>query len=72
MRELSGRVLPDAHPHVQLVKQVLHRLIAASEAYDPNVRDYKWELHVIAGDEKNAFVLPGYVRVSCCVIYTCF
>ncbi|KAL1954997.1 hypothetical protein VTO42DRAFT_350 [Malbranchea cinnamomea] len=59
MQELRGRILPDSHPYVRKVGQVLQRLIAASEAYDPRVRDYKWTLHVIADDEKNAFVLPG-------------
>lgn len=59
MRELRGRILPEAHPHVQLVKQILDRLITSSETYDPGVRNLEWELHVIASEEKNAFVLPG-------------
>lgn len=60
MHQLRGRILPPSHPHVLAVKEVLERLIQSSIVYDPKVRDLKWELHVVADDERNAFVLPGY------------
>lgn len=60
-RETLGSVrrhlLPTDHPVVQLVEDVLNRLIP----YAP-VEGANWKVHVIKDDgNANAFVLPGYV-----------
>lgn len=61
MKQLRGKMLPESDPRVQAIQGVLSKLIAAAQEYDPRAREWKWELHVIADDEKNAFVMPGYV-----------
>ncbi|KAL9117763.1 MAG: hypothetical protein Q9187_005699, partial [Circinaria calcarea] len=55
INEFRGRILPEWHPHVKLVRRVLERLIPAS-----GLEGQEWEVNVI--DDKaqlNAFVIPG-------------
>ena len=55
MQEYRGRILPDWHPNVRLVRRVLARLIPASGLEGQN-----WEVHVIDDKQQmNAFVIPG-------------
>ena len=57
INQFGGRILPEWHPHVKLVRRVLERLIPAS-----GLEGQEWEVNVI--DDKaqlNAFVIPGYV-----------
>ena len=61
LNQTKGKLLPASHPHVQVIQGVLDKLIEAAQEYEPRTRDWKWELHVIASDEQNAFVVPGYV-----------
>jgi predicted Zn-dependent protease len=62
MSQYRGRILPDAHPQVRVIKGVLTNLINAARTYDSRVGEFKWELHVVHDPQKNAFVLPGYVH----------
>ena len=55
MQEYRGRILPSWHPHSQMVRKVLKRLIPHS-----GLEGQDWAVHVIDDDEnKNAFVIPG-------------
>lgn len=55
LQQFRGEVLPEWHPHTQLVRKVLQRLIPAS-----GLVDEKWEVFVIDDPkQKNAFVVPG-------------
>ena len=58
MQEYGSRVLPPHHPYSRLVNRVLQKLIPAS-----GLDGLQWEVRVIdAPAEKNAFVMPGWVR----------
>ena len=58
MQEFGSRVLPPHHPYSRLVNRVLQKLIPAS-----GLDGLQWEVRVIdAPTEKNAFVMPGWVR----------
>lgn len=58
MQEYGSKVLPPNHPYSQLVNRVLQRLVPAS-----GLGGLKWEVRVIDDPaQKNAFVLPGWVR----------
>ncbi|KAF9289198.1 hypothetical protein BGZ74_000764 [Mortierella antarctica] len=54
MHQYHSKILPQNHAYTQYVKRVAGRIIQAA-----GMQDLDWEFHVIASDEKNAFVLPG-------------
>lgn len=55
INEFKGRILPEWHPHVKMVRRVLERLIPAS-----GLDGQEWEVNVIDDEEQlNAFVIPG-------------
>ena len=58
MQEYGSKVLPPNHPDSRLVNRVLQKLVPASGSGVLN-----WEVRVIDDPaQKNAFVLPGWVR----------
>ncbi|KAG0036397.1 hypothetical protein BGZ82_004267 [Podila clonocystis] len=54
MHQYHNKILPQNHAYTQYVKRVAGRIVQAA-----GMQDLDWEFHVIASDEKNAFVLPG-------------
>ncbi|KAG0053969.1 hypothetical protein BGZ83_000113 [Gryganskiella cystojenkinii] len=54
MHQYGNQILPPNHAYTQYVKKVAARIVRAA-----GMQDLEWEFHVIASDEKNAFVLPG-------------
>ncbi|CAG8581360.1 5376_t:CDS:2 [Paraglomus brasilianum] len=54
MSKFGHRILPARHPDSKFVKKVAEKIIKVSP-----IEHLNWQFHVIASDEKNAFVLPG-------------
>ncbi|KAF2400664.1 hypothetical protein EJ06DRAFT_401824 [Trichodelitschia bisporula] len=54
LQQLGPLVLPPSDPRSRRVRRVLERLIPASGLDAEN-----WEVHVVEGQEPNAFVIPG-------------
>jgi len=56
MQQYGGQMLPAWHPKSMMVQKVLDRLIPHSGL---GTEKNSWEVHVIADEQKNAFVIPG-------------
>lgn len=55
----SGRLLPDSHPQVLRLREIAARLLPHAPKFNPRAKDWKWEVHVIAQNQINAFCMPG-------------
>lgn len=64
LQQYRGRVLPDSHPDAVFVSRVLSKLLSPSQLQDAQMEKMQWKVHVIRDEQKNAFVLPGYVLFS--------
>ena len=65
IQEFGPRILPSWHPHTQMVRRVLDRLIPSS-----GLEGNEWEVYVI--DDKsqiNAFVIPGLGLIPPYIVY---
>lgn len=56
LNQYRSQLLPENHPAHRMCQRVLERLIPHTGL---TKEDNNWELHVIASDETNAFVIPG-------------
>lgn len=56
-QEYAGQFLPDDDSRVQMVREVLLRLLPFAEGEGLDGMD--WKVHVIDSPEENAFVVPG-------------
>ncbi|PQE32874.1 mitochondrial metalloendopeptidase oma1 protein [Rutstroemia sp. NJR-2017a WRK4] len=54
MQQYGGAILPAWDRRTKMVHRVMARLVRAN-----GLENVDWEVHVIASDEKNAFVIPG-------------
>lgn len=55
LRSERSNILPAGHGLSKSVRRVLRRLVPHAP-----IKGANWEVHVIASNEMNAFVLPGY------------
>jgi len=60
MQEYGERVLPGYDVRVQKVERVLKRLLPSAEGM--GMREKAWKVHVVEDEQKNAFVIPGFVE----------
>jgi hypothetical protein len=49
-------MIPPTHAWYNLVLKTAQRIVKANQDF-PGMKDQKWVIHVVEGDEKNAFVL---------------
>jgi Zn-dependent protease with chaperone function len=50
---------PDNHPQVRRLREIARRLIPHSNSWNPNAKDWEWEINLIHSDQINAFCMPG-------------
>ena len=50
---------PDNHPQVRRLREIARRLIPHSNSWNPNAKDWEWEVNLIHSDQINAFCMPG-------------
>ena len=50
---------PDNHPQVRRLREIARRLVPHSQAWNPNAKDWHWEINLIHSDQINAFCMPG-------------
>ncbi|XP_060574983.1 metalloendopeptidase OMA1, mitochondrial-like [Ruditapes philippinarum] len=60
---LKDNMIPPTHAWYNLVLKTAQRIVKANQDF-PGMKDQKWVIHVVEGDEKNAFVLAnGHIFV---------
>ena len=52
-------LLAASHPQVQRLRAIALRLIPFTAQWNPRVREWRWEVNVIASPQLNAFCMPG-------------
>jgi predicted Zn-dependent protease len=55
----KGALFPSDHPQVQRLRNIARRIIPHSTRWNPDARNWKWQVNLINSDQVNAFCLPG-------------
>lgn len=55
----KGALFPGDHPQVQRLRNIARRIIPHSTRWNPDARNWKWQVNLINSDQVNAFCLPG-------------
>ncbi|MFC4789763.1 MULTISPECIES: M48 family metallopeptidase [Giesbergeria] len=50
---------PDHHPQLQRLRAIGQRLLPFTAPWNPRARSWRWEVHLIASPQINAFCMPG-------------
>ena len=50
---------PDNHPQVRRLREIARRLVPHTQAWNPNAKDWQWEINLIHSEQINAFCMPG-------------
>ena len=50
---------PDAHPQVVRLRAIAQRIIPFTYEWNPQARQWRWEVNVIGSKQINAFCMPG-------------
>ena len=50
---------PDNHPQLQRLRAIGQRLLPFTAPWNPRARSWRWQVHLIASPQINAFCMPG-------------
>lgn len=55
----KGALAPDDHPQVRRLRAVAERLIPFTGRWNPDARQWAWEINLLGSKQINAFCMPG-------------
>ena len=55
----QNALAPANHPQLLRLREIAKRIIAQSPRWNPRVRQWRWEVNLIASPQLNAFCMPG-------------